>query len=339
MFKTGFTRDQAIEGLGSLVPTLLNLFLGTFGMGPSSGESSDLSSIAYDPGLYAALRKAAEGESGIISYGGAYTNTFQFDTFSGGEFPSSDGAAVPGGFDGSADAPAGSVPIPAGGPPRSEAAGIAAATALWNAGFRTRQDLETITAISWRESGWNPSSKNPNTSDRGLMQINMSAHRDTLRDLGYGESDLLNIQKNANVAHLLWSRGGGNYASFQQLWGFSTNSPYVPGGVGWDRNGDPLGRTQGSNAAGIVGAAGLPGLGDVDMSRMHDTTAYSMDPTTYAPTLPVTSDSGKTIVFNNNFTISGGGGGQGGGIDVRRTVTMLAEQLEGEMRKRLARQN
>ena len=43
------------------------------------------------------------------------------------------------------------------------------------------------------------------------------------------------------------------------------------------------------------------------------------------------------MVFNNNFTIQGGGGGNG--IDMRRTVQVLADQLEGEMKRGVARTN
>jgi hypothetical protein len=49
---------------------------------------------------------------------------------------------------------------------------------------------------------------------------------------------------------------------------------------------------------------------------------------------------GKGVVqFNNTFQINGGQGSGAGGIDVRRTVTMLANQLEDEMQRRLARTN
>jgi hypothetical protein len=44
------------------------------------------------------------------------------------------------------------------------------------------------------------------------------------------------------------------------------------------------------------------------------------------------------MIFHNNFTIEGGGGANGG-IDIRRTVTMLADQLETEMNRRMARRN
>ncbi len=42
-------------------------------------------------------------------------------------------------------------------------------------------------------------------------------------------------------------------------------------------------------------------------------------------------------VFHNQFTITGGGGGTG--IDVKRTATMLADQLEDQMKQRAARRN
>ena len=43
------------------------------------------------------------------------------------------------------------------------------------------------------------------------------------------------------------------------------------------------------------------------------------------------------VIFHNNITIQGGGGGDG--VDMRRTVQVLADQLEGEMQRRMARTN
>jgi Transglycosylase SLT domain len=227
-----------------------------------------------------------------------------------------------GGGGGESDAPVKRV-----GPNGSQSSGIAAATALFNAGFVNRKDLETITAISWRESKWNPDARNPHTSDRGLMQINMGAHEATMHAMGYDEADLMDIQKNANIAYRLWASGGGNYSAFKQLWGFSEASPHskpVAGKPGWDNNGDPLGRTQGSDAAGIVRDSGLPVIGDVDSHYMS----------TSAP-----AGVRGNVVFHNQFNlgVSGYGGGSNGGIDVRRTVTLIADHLETEMKRRLVR--
>lgn len=224
----------------------------------------------------------------------------------------------------------GNVPLPTGGGAGTQEAGIAAATALFNAGFKKRSDLETITAISWRESKWNPAARNPNTADRGLMQINWKAHRATLRSMGLLPPDdppsLMNIQTNANVAYKLWADGGADYDSFQQLWGFSESSPYVdpPGSPGWDKNGDPLARTSGSNAAAVVAAANIPGLGDVEANYDYMSQRAS-------------AVNNHSMVFNNTFQI-GGNAGQGG-VDVRRTATLIADHLEDEMNRRQSRAN
>jgi hypothetical protein len=225
----------------------------------------------------------------------------------------------------------GGIPLPAGGGPGSAQAGKAAATALFNAGFRNRKDLETITAISWRESKWNPLSKNQYTSDRGLMQINMAAHKALMQQMHYTEADLMDEQKNANIAYRLWSQGGGNYASFQQLWGFSEHSPYsepVHGQPGWDKNGDPLGRTQGSNATQVVASSGLPVVGDVGFSSMA-----AVDQMRYQ------AGQGTSVTFHNVFNLDNTGTSSGGGMDIRRTASRVADVLEAEMNKRLARSN
>jgi hypothetical protein len=51
-----------------------------------------------------------------------------------------------------------------------------------------------------------------------------------------------------------------------------------------------------------------------------------------------TQQAGSMMQFNNTFMIGNGGGGNGG-IDVRRTVTLVADRLEDEMNKRMARTN
>jgi hypothetical protein len=55
----------------------------------------------------------------------------------------------------------------------------------------------------------------------------------------------------------------------------------------------------------------------------------------------VRSSSSGGVQFNNSFVINGTGGGNGGGggIDIRRTVSMIADHLEDEMKRRMARTN
>lgn len=67
-----------------------------------------------------------------------------------------------------------------------------------------------------------------------------------------------------------------------------------------------------------------PGMGD--------------DYTMAAMSVPAPQVQSQPVQFYNTFHLDGGGGG-GGGIDVRRTVTRVADLLEDEMNKRLARSN
>jgi len=197
----------------------------------------------------------------------------------------------------------------------------AAATALHNAGFQGN-DLFKILSISGRESGWDPSAANKNTSDRGLMQMNWSAHKSWLTAGGFAssEADLLDINKNARAAYELWhNRSNGDW----RPWKASDSSPYaVPkGGPGWDPNGNELWHTESKQPIAREALSQL-GLGDVD--------AYSM------PT--ATLGGGIRVTFNNTFKIDGGGAG-GGGLDVRRAASLMADQLETQMKQRMARNN
>ena len=317
-FKDLVSGSDPVGGVVNIIQPLFNLMRGLF-TGSEASQADITAGLKYNTDLFDLFIEKSKGLTvgGIAAPATDINGLLNLDE-NGNPIGGSMGGSNP--WDNTSGA---AVPVPGFGSPRSTQSGIAAATALFNAGFRKRSDLETITAISWRESGWNPSSRNPNTSDRGLMQINMSAHKSTMQSMGYDEADLMDPQKNANIAHRLWSSGGGDYDSFQQLWGFSTHSPYVPGGVGWDRNGDPLGRTQGSNASSIVSQANLP-VGDIDYSN-------------YPTVSPQLSDRGALVTFNNTFNIQGGGGGVGGGIDLRRTVTMIADHLEDEMKTRTLR--
>ena len=59
----------------------------------------------------------------------------------------------------------------------------------------------------------------------------------------------------------------------------------------------------------------------------------------YALSTPTRPTQSQNVVFNNTFVIGGGGGGGSGGVDMRRAVSAVADHLEEEMRRRLARQN
>ena len=70
----------------------------------------------------------------------------------------------------------------------------------------------------------------------------------------------------------------------------------------------------------------------VGMGDMEEMSYASMMPTAPAAASP------SPVTFNNTFTIGGGVGG-GGGIDLRRTVSTIADHLETEMKQRMVRMN
>jgi hypothetical protein len=187
--------------------------------------------------------------------------------------------------------------------------GEAVAQALYAAGFRG-QDLINMTSISFRESRWNPNAWNGSGQDRsgGLLQINQKPWLDKGQTPPFSTSDLLDPYANAQIAYDMFTRkipGQGGY------------SP-------WDYPGDPSWQYKvdfGKGSAAVHAA----GLGDAEFMSM----------------LPSrTSGGGGLVQFHNVFQIGGGGNGAGaGGIDVRRTVNMIADQLETEMTRRVSRVN
>jgi hypothetical protein len=274
--------SNLMSGGSGTAETMFDMMSGLLGMlGRGMGADATAQGPAFDAGLYNRLQTSMRGGITLKNMGGggaAYTGT----------------GVIPGGQVAAAGSDA----------------GVQAATALFNAGFRNRADLEKMTAIAWRESRWNPMARNPATSDRGLMQINMSGQKKLLQELGYGELDLYDIQKNAQVAYRVYQDAGYSYWP----WGMTQN--------GWSKQGDPLYGTQGANASAVVKAADLPVIGDM---------------AEYATPMGGPVQMGKTLVFHNTFNVGGGGGG--GGIDVRRSVTQIADHLESEMKQRMARTN
>ena len=131
----------------------------------------------------------------------------------------------------------------------------AAARAAYAAGFRG-SDLASIVAIAGRESGWSSDAMNPNTSDTGMWQINFSAHKSWLKNIGVTKRDQLkNLSKNAEAAAYLFKSDG------WKPWRASASSDYLGGQPGWDPDGNHLWKTddfmsQAQAAASSVDASG-----------------------------------------------------------------------------------
>jgi hypothetical protein len=202
-----------------------------------------------------------------------------------------------------------------------------AAEAAYKAGFRG-DALFKMVSIAGRESDWTADKPNPNTSDRGMWQINKEAHKESLKAHGwYSDAALYDVNNNAVMAFEM-SNGGANFSP----WKGSDSSTYTGDGgkwygkPGWSPNGDPLWRTESKQP---IARAAINALGLGDMEAMA-----------YAGMPPTQMSSSGGVQFHNTFQISGGGNGSGaGGIDVRRTVTMIADELESEMKRRLTRTN
>lgn len=124
---------------------------------------------------------------------------------------------------------------------------LAAARAAHRAGFDGR-DLATITMIAGRESGWRSDAVNPNTSDRGMWQINWhNLQRDAYADLRSrlrirSDADLLDLDTNAAVARHLYE----DSVEFGEPWfpWRGSERGRDGSGPGWDPNGSHRWRTE-----------------------------------------------------------------------------------------------
>jgi len=186
------------------------------------------------------------------------------------------------------------------------------ARAAYNAGFRGEALIKAV-AIAQGESGWDPRAHNPVGPDNsyGLWQVNMIGNLGPDRRRRYGltsNEQLFDPSVNARAAFDI-SGGGSNF----RPWSVFTSGSY--------------------NQYMDEARAGAQAIGVGDMG------------TDYARYMPLMSSVGAgtagNVVFHNTFRIDGGGGGgmAGGSIDMRRTVTQLADHLESEMKARAARSN
>ena len=166
----------------------------------------------------------------------------------------------------------------------------------------TGDALAKMVAISKRESQWNPNAHNPVPPDNsyGLWQINMlGMEADRHRQFG--------ITNNAQLF-----QPEVNAKAMGILYGQSGFQP-------WSTRDD----VSAADLAEARRAMQMAGVGDVE--------------TPYGSRMSTRAVGGGGMIFNNNFVINGGGGG--GGFDARRTAMVLADHLEDEMQKRMARRN
>ena len=200
--------------------------------------------------------------------------------------------------------------------------GSAVARALHNAGF-SGDNLKTLLKIAYRESRWTTNQwvLGPEDTGGGILGVNQMpwTGKHPPQPSPYTQADVLDPQASAYIAMDM-------YKGVSPL-----NRPGPPNSFyPWkDDSGNPLGGVP--QEANLLADQALKkaGLGDIiDEMRANVSLAGGGR-----------AGAGAGISFNNTFNLSvpGYGGGSNGGIDVRRTVNLLADHLEGEMKKRLAR--
>ena len=146
-------------------------------------------------------------------------------------------------------------------PAGNETGAALAARLAYDAGFRG-EDLYKMVAIAGRESGWNPSNKNPNTSDRGMWQINWSANGETMmKELGVkGPEGMFDPVMNAKGARLLWQRGG-----WRPWKASAVGQDHIKGTKddnGWDGDGNEMYNTEKFQTAARAAASAVEKSGD-----------------------------------------------------------------------------
>ena len=199
--------------------------------------------------------------------------------------------------------------------------GVAVAKAMHNAGF-TGDNLKTIMKIAYRESRWTTNQWVTDSDDTGggLLGVNQMpwTGKRPPQPSPYTQADVLDPQATAFIAMDMYKgvpplhRGG------------AANSFYP-----WkDDSGNPLGGVPAEAGNYTDLALKKAGLGDmIDEMRMNVSMAGPQ------------RTGGAGMTFHNTFQLSVPtyGGGSNGGIDVRRTANLLADHLEGEMKRRLQR--
>lgn len=197
------------------------------------------------------------------------------------------------------------------------ASGDQVARAAYNAGFRGDNLIKAV-AIAEAESGFNPSAQGDIGLENatwgpsvGLWQI-----RSLKAQSGTGQprdaTRLMDPAFNASSAFGI-AGGGTNF----HPWSTFTSGAYLKF------------MTEARNDAHLAGVGDIP-----DISAMK---AYN-----YTPSAPIDLNHGD-MIFHNTFQITGASNNSGPGgntlLDVRKTVTQLADALEVEMKRRKHRTN
>jgi hypothetical protein len=187
--------------------------------------------------------------------------------------------------------------------------GIAVVNALYAAGFR-KEELAEMAAISWHESSWKYDSWVEDDDDigGGLFGLNQKWDLDHGLTPRFTKADAQDPYISAQIARSMYL----NEFPYNGPGGKNTYRPWT---------------TRDETRAPGDEARAAAGLGDIDYG------AESL----MMPPVPRSQSSGG-VNFYNTFSISGGGGANGG-IDVRRTATLLADQLEQQMQQRMSRSN
>jgi Lysozyme like domain len=177
--------------------------------------------------------------------------------------------------------------------------GAAVVRALYNAGFRG-EELTRMAAISYHESSWDPTRSNTKGRDNSHGLFQINIKP----WLDKGQTPPWTIEELKDP-----------YRSAEIARQYYIDRGYEP----WTTRNMSLEPGRRAREA--------AGVGD-----------YEALMTLPAPMASVGSNNGSRVVFQNTFNIQGGGNG-GGGVDVRRTATLIADHLEDEMNRRMARRN
>jgi hypothetical protein len=168
-----------------------------------------------------------------------------------------------------------------------------------------------MASISWGESRWNYSAwADASTGDRddiggGLFGINVKPYADKGMPWPWTKEEIQDPYRSAQIARNDFFLGRG-----YQPWSTRQGGRH------------PADLSHGNEARAAAG------LGDI-LEENYGVVAM--------PPAMVSSDGVKTMIFHNSFNVQGVGAN--GSVDMRRTVQVLADQLEGEINRRMSRSN